>query len=69
MRVPSSAGSVAAGAAGAAATVEVGTVTTGAAGTSASVTNSGTATAAVLNFTIPQDDWSELGEMAVPGSG
>ena len=39
---------------GAAATVSVGTVTTGAAGTQASVTNSGTASAAVLNFTIPQ---------------
>jgi len=23
----------------------------------------------IVNFTIPQDDWSELGEMAVPGSG
>lgn len=42
------------GPSGAAATVSVGTVTTGAAGTQASVTNSGTATAAVLNFTIPQ---------------
>jgi collagen type VII alpha len=42
------------GAAGAAATVAVGTVTTGAAGTQAQVTNSGTATAAVLNFLIPQ---------------
>jgi hypothetical protein len=42
------------GPAGAAATVTVGTVTTGAAGTQASVTNSGTGTAAVLNFTIPQ---------------
>jgi Collagen triple helix repeat (20 copies) len=42
------------GPAGAAATVSVGTVTTGASGTQASVTNSGTASAAVLNFTIPQ---------------
>jgi len=42
------------GPAGAAATVSVGTVTTGAAGTQASVTNSGTASAAVLNFAIPQ---------------
>ncbi len=42
------------GAAGSAATVAIGTVTTGAAGTSASVTNSGSAGAAVLNFTIPQ---------------
>jgi len=42
------------GAAGAAATVSVGTVTTGAPGTQATVTNSGTANAVVLNFTIPQ---------------
>jgi len=39
---------------GPAATVTVGTVTTGAAGSSAAVTNSGTSSAAVLNFTIPQ---------------
>jgi hypothetical protein len=38
---------------GAAATVSVGSTTTGAAGTSASVTNSGTSSAAVLEFTIP----------------
>ena len=42
------------GPAGGAATVSVGTVVTGPAGTQASVTNSGTANAAVLNFTIPQ---------------
>jgi hypothetical protein len=42
------------GPAGVAATVSVGSVTTGAAGTQATVTNSGTASAAVLNFTIPQ---------------
>ena len=42
------------GPSGAAATVSVGTVTTGTAGSQASVTNSGTANAAVLNFTIPQ---------------
>jgi quinol monooxygenase YgiN len=23
----------------------------------------------IVNFEIPQDDWSELGELAVPGSG
>ncbi|MGH3270038.1 MAG: putative quinol monooxygenase, partial [Trebonia sp.] len=23
----------------------------------------------IVNFTIPQDDWSLLGEMAVPGEG
>jgi len=39
---------------GSGATVQIGTVTTGAAGSSATVTNSGTGTAAVLNFTIPQ---------------
>ena len=39
---------------GTSATVAVGTTTTGAAGTSASVTNSGTSSAAVFNFTIPQ---------------
>ncbi|MBS1820609.1 MAG: collagen-like protein [Acidobacteria bacterium] len=42
------------GPAGTAATVAIGTVTTGAAGTQASVTNTGTSSAAVLNFTIPQ---------------
>lgn len=35
------------------ATVSIGSTTTGAAGSNASVTNTGTATAAVLNFTIP----------------
>lgn len=42
------------GPSGAAATVSVGTVTTGAAGSQAGVTNVGSASAAVLNFTIPQ---------------
>lgn len=42
------------GPAGVAATVSVGTVTTGPAGSMATVTNSGSTTAAVLNFTIPQ---------------
>ena len=35
------------------ATVAIGTTTTGSAGTNASVTNTGTTTAAILNFTIP----------------
>ena len=35
------------------ATVSIGTTTTGSAGSNASVTNTGSATAAVLNFTIP----------------
>jgi hypothetical protein len=39
---------------GTAATVSIGTITTGSAGSYASVTNSGTTSAAVLNFTIPQ---------------
>ena len=39
---------------GAAATVQIGTVATGAAGSAATVSNSGTADAAVLNFSIPQ---------------
>jgi hypothetical protein len=39
---------------GSAATIAIGTTTTGAAGTSASVTNSGSSSAAVFNFTIPQ---------------
>ena len=39
---------------GLAATVAAGTTTTGSPGTSASVTNSGTTSAAVFNFTIPQ---------------
>jgi hypothetical protein len=52
-----------AGATGAAATVTVGTVTTLAAGTQATVTNAGTASAAVLNFGIPQ------GAMGAAGTG
>ena len=39
---------------GQAATITVGSTTTGAAGTNASVTNSGTSSAAVLDFTIPR---------------
>ena len=44
------------GTAGTAATITIGTVTTGAAGSSVVVTNSGTSTAALLNFTIPKGD-------------
>lgn len=55
---PGEAGST--GPAGQAATIQVGTVTTGEPGTQASVTNSGTSTAAVLDFVIPQGQ---------PGSG
>nr|DAF01421.1 MAG TPA: collagen triple helix repeat protein [Caudoviricetes sp.] len=57
------------GAAGTAATIKVGTVTTGAAGTAATVTNSGTASAAVLDFTIPQGAKGEKGEKGEQGSG
>lgn len=49
------------GSAGAAASVSVGTTTTGAAGSSASVTNSGTSSAAVLNFSIPKGDTGATG--------
>ena len=49
---------------GPAATVTVGTVTTGAAGTAASVTNSGTDTAAVLDFVLPRGaDGQGAGDM------
>src|ERR1035438_4513532 len=49
---------------GAAATVTIGTITTGAPGTLASVSNTtGTNSAAVLDFTIPQ------GATGAPGSG
>jgi hypothetical protein len=51
------------GATGSAATVNLGTVTTGAPGSLAAVSNSGTNSAAVLNFTIPQ------GATGAPGSG
>jgi hypothetical protein len=44
------------GTAGTAATITIGAVTTGAAGSTVSVTNSGTSTAAILNFTIPKGD-------------
>ena len=43
-----------AGPTGAGASVAIGTVTTSAPGTQAAITNSGTSTAAVLNFTLPQ---------------
>lgn len=42
------------GPSGAAATISIGTVTTGAPGSQAAVTNSGSGSAAVLNFAIPQ---------------
>ena len=51
------------GADGAAATIAVGTVTTGQPGTSATVTNSGTSSAAVFDFTIPQGEKGETGSI------
>lgn len=47
---------------GTAATVQVGTVQTGAAGSQAQVTNSGSNSAAVLNFVIPKGDKGDTGE-------
>lgn len=58
------------GPAGSAATISIGTVTTGAAGSSATVTNSGTSSAAVLDFSIPQGQSGTAGVawQAVPDS-
>lgn len=53
------------GSPGAAATVSVGSTQTGNPGTSASVVNSGTSSAAVLDFTIPRGDKGDQGN---PGS-
>ena len=47
--------------------VTVGETTTGAAGSNASVTNSGTATAPVLNFTIPQGAKGDTGDTGATG--
>lgn len=57
------------GSAGAAATVSVGTVTTGAPGSSAIVTNSGTTSAAILDFTIPEGDVGATGSPGANGQG
>lgn len=56
---------------GTAATISVGKVTTGAAGTDANVSNSGTSSAAVFDFTIPQGakgEKGDKGEQGAPGS-
>jgi hypothetical protein len=50
----------------AAATVTVGTTTTGLPGTTASVTNSGTSSAAILNFTIPRGNAGSGGGSTLP---
>ena len=52
---------------GAAATIQVGTVTTGDPGTEATVTNSGTASAAIFNFVIPQGPQGEQGIQGIQG--
>ncbi|MBL98034.1 MAG: hypothetical protein CMF52_09475 [Legionellales bacterium] len=52
------------GTAGTSATIAIGTVTTGAAGSSATVTNSGTSSAAVLDFSIPKGDTGAGGGMS-----
>lgn len=54
---------------GVAATIEVGTTTTGAAGTNAAVSNSGSSSAAVFNFTIPQGVQGVAGPQGPPGPG
>jgi hypothetical protein len=54
---------------GSAATVTFGPVNTGAAGSPASMTNTGTTTAAVLNFTIPQGAPGPAGSCLGGGSG
>lgn len=52
---------------GDAATIAIGTTTTGDAGTTASVINSGTSSAAVLNFTIPRGAKGETGAQGEKG--
>lgn len=58
----------AAGADGAAATVDVGTTTTGVAGSDASVVNSGTTSAAVFDFTIPRGATGATGSPGADGA-
>ena len=53
------------GDAGAAASIRIGSVTTGAAGSNASVTNSGTASNAVFNFTLPRGNDGKDGGVTV----
>ena len=55
------------GPAGASATIEVGTTTTLPSGSSASVTNSGTSSAAVFDFAIPQGPKGEKGDKGDKG--
>ena len=53
---------------GTAISVTVGTTTTGAAGTNASVSNTGTATAPVLNFTVPRGATGAPGAQGLTGT-
>ena len=52
---------------GDAASISLGTVTTGDAGSSATATNSGTSSAAVINFTIPRGDKGDKGDTGNTG--
>lgn len=52
---------------GTAATIKIGTVTTAAPGTNAKVTNTGTANAAVFNFSIPKGEKGEKGNTGIQG--
>lgn len=53
---------------GTAATITVGSTTTGLPGTDATVVNSGTTSAAILDFTIPRGDKGDQGDPGTPGS-
>ena len=55
------------GPAGTTPTIQIGNVSTVSAGSSASVTNSGTSTAVVLNFEIPQGAKGEIGDIGPQG--
>ena len=55
------------GPAGTTPTIQIGNVSTVSAGSSASVTNSGTSTALVLNFEIPQGAKGEIGDIGPQG--
>lgn len=52
---------------GTAATIKIGTVTTAAPGANAKVTNTGTANAAVFNFSIPKGEKGEKGNTGIQG--
>lgn len=52
---------------GVAATIKIGTVTTAAPGMNAKVTNTGTANAAVFNFSIPKGEKGEKGNTGIQG--